>query len=70
MFRRLDGRRRSVPATLKLWGGLLLALGILLLLVRLLMLLAWFAAGAVALAGLIILLAGIVWEDLRRGREP
>lgn len=70
MFRRLDGRRRSVPATLKLWGGLLLALGILLLLVRLLMLLAWYAAGAVALAGLIILLAGIVWEDLRRGREP
>jgi hypothetical protein len=70
MFRRLDGRRRSVPATLKLWGGLLLALGILLLLVRLLVLLAWYAAGAVALAGLIILLAGIVWEDLRRGREP
>lgn len=70
MFRRLDGRRRSVPAALKLWGGLLLALGILLLLVRLLMLLAWYAAGAVALAGLIILLAGIVWEDLRRGREP
>ena len=70
MFRRLDGRRRSVPATLKLWGGLLLALGILLLLLRLLMLLAWVAAGAVALAGLIILLAGIVWEDLRRGREP
>ncbi len=70
MFRRLDGRRRSVPAALKLWGGLLLALGILLLLVRLLVLLAWYAAGAVALAGLIILLAGIVWEDLRRGREP
>ena len=70
MFRRLDGRRRSVPATLKLWGGLLLALGILLLLVRLLMLLAWFAAGAVALAGLIMLLAGIVWEDLRGGRKP
>jgi len=69
MFRRLDGRRRSVPAALKLWGGLLLALGILLLLVRLLVLLAWYAAGAVALAGLIVLLAGIVWEDLRRGRE-
>jgi hypothetical protein len=69
MFRRLDGRRRSVPATLKLWGGLLLALGILLLLVRLLMLLAWYAAGAVALAGVVMLLAGIVWEDLRRERE-
>ena len=70
MFRRLDGRRRSVPAALKLWGGLVLALGILLLLVKLLVVLAWYAAGAVALAGLIILLAGIVWEDLRREREP
>ncbi len=70
MFRRLDGRRRSVPATLKLWGGLLLALGILLLLLRLLVLLAWYAAGAFALGGLILLLAGIVWEDLRRGRKP
>ena len=69
MFRRLDGRRRSVPAALKLWGGLLLALGILLLLVRLLVLLAWYAAGAVALAGVIMLLAGIVWEDLHRGRK-
>ena len=70
MFRRLERPRRSVPAALKLWGGLLLALGILLLLVRLLGLLAWYAAGVVALVGLIVLLAGIVWEDLRRGREP
>ena len=69
MLRRLHGRRRSVPAALKLWGGLLLALGILLLLVRLLVLLAWYAAGAVALAGAMMLLAGIVWQDIRRGRK-
>ena len=70
MLMRFDGSRRSVPATLKLLGGLVLALGIVLLLIRLLMLLAWYAAGAVALVGLIMLLAGIVGEDLRRGREP
>jgi len=70
MLMRFDGPRRSVPAALKLWGGLVLALGMVLLLIRLLMLLAWYAAGAVALVGLIVLLAGIVWEDLRRGREP
>ena len=62
--------RRSVPAALKLWGGLVLALGIVLVLIRLLMLLAWYAGGAVAVVGLIMLLSGIVWEDLRRGREP
>jgi len=39
-------------------GSLILALGLFLLLVKLLVALAWYAAGGIALAGLIVLVFG------------
>jgi membrane-bound ClpP family serine protease len=45
-------------------GAMLIALAILLLLVKLLMFMAWFAAGPIGLAGLILL--GIGWITGRR----
>jgi hypothetical protein len=50
-----------------MWGGwAVLSLGIVLLLVKLVMFVAWQLAGAVALAGLVMVLIGSLLGDLRR----
>ncbi|MDP7163132.1 MAG: hypothetical protein QF577_07670 [Phycisphaerae bacterium] len=54
-FRRYRWARSMILA-----GSGLLLLGIILLLVKLTMILAWHAAGAVALAGLVFLLIGLM----------
>lgn len=69
MFWQFEPRRLSPGARLKLWGGMVLAVGLLLLLVQLVIILSWFG-GAVALVGLVMVLVGAVWEGLRRRRRP
>ncbi len=69
MFWQLEPRRRPLARRLKLWGGMVLAVGLLLLLVQLVIVLSWFG-GVVALAGVVMILAGAIWEDLRRRRGP
>jgi len=61
--------RGGYAAMLLLVGGLLFALGIGLLLVRLMMWLAWTASGAITVAGLILLLAGVLLAKPARGRR-
>ena len=50
--------RWMLSRTLVAFGGLALGLGVLLLLVKLVIALAWYASGAIALAGLILLAVG------------
>jgi len=50
--------RLAFSRMLVLSGGALLGLGIVLLLVKLLMAVAWYASGAIALSGLALLLIG------------
>ena len=69
MFWQFEPRRRSPGSRLKLWGGMVLAVGLLLLLVQLVIILSWFG-GAVALVGLVMVMVGALWEDLRRRRRP
>jgi hypothetical protein len=51
---------RDLSRSLVLVGGGLLGIGLILVLVKLLMLVAYFAAGAMVLVGLIALLAGLL----------
>ena len=50
--------RAILSRMLAVGGSFLLVLGILLLLVKLLVALAWYASGAIAIAGLVLLAAG------------
>ncbi len=69
MFWEVQPPQRSPAARLKLWGGMVLAVGLMLLLVKLVMLLTWFGP-AVTLVGLAMLLVGTIWGDVRRKRQP
>ena len=59
MFLKMMIRRMSFGSKLVILGGLVLAVGIMLLLVKLVMWLAWFAE-TVALAGLVTLVVGML----------
>jgi hypothetical protein len=48
-------------------GSMLLGLGILLLLVKLLMTVAWYASGAIALSGVVLLAVGFLLGGRRDG---
>jgi ABC-type bacteriocin/lantibiotic exporter with double-glycine peptidase domain len=61
--------RGGYAAMLLLIGGLLFALGILLLMVRLMMWLAWTASGAITVAGLVLLAIGALLAKPARGRR-
>lgn len=66
-----DGRQHNMPnwirrplsSQLIALGGALLALGLFLLLVKLLMIVAWYAGGIIAAVGLILLLVGGIARD-------
>ncbi len=53
-------QRLSAGITLSMVGGGVLAFGILLVLIKLLITLAWHYAGAIVLAGLILLIIGFI----------
>ena len=50
-------------------GGATFALGILLLLIKLVILLAWYAAGAIAVAGLALMMIGMALAPQRQPRK-
>ena len=50
-------------------GGAIFALGILLLLIKLVILLAWYAAGAIAVAGLALMMIGMALVLRRQPRK-
>ena len=54
----MDLPRRQLARMMVVGGSVCLALGILLLLVKLLIALAWYASGAIMLAGLVLLAIG------------
>ncbi len=64
-------RHASVAARLVIIGSAFFSLGIFLLLVKLVILLAWFAAGIIALVGLVLMLIGFFLGKRRRivGRD-
>ena len=70
MFSEIQPPQASAAARLKLWGGMVLAVGLMLLLVKLMMWLAWFFGSVVALVGLVMLLIGIIWDDVAKKRKP
>lgn len=51
-------RRFNLASSLIVAGGSMLAIGIILLMVKILITLAWYAAGAIALVGLLMLSLG------------
>ena len=53
-------RRFQFAQSLMFTGGGILALGILLVLIKLMMFIAWYAAGAVVLAGAMMFLTGLI----------
>ena len=61
--------RNAYAASLFFLGGALFALGILLLLIKLMILLAWYAAGAIALAGLGLMVIGMAVSSWRPRRK-
>jgi len=61
--------RGGYAAMMLFVGGLLFVLGVFLLLVRLMMWLAWEASGAITVAGLILLLAGVLLAKPARGHR-
>ena len=64
----MNGNRLYLARRLAVWGAIMLAVGLLLLIVRLVMFLAWYVAGAIAAAGALLLLIGMIL--LPSGREP
>lgn len=64
MYRRFD--LGSPAGKLVVFGGVVLALGLMLLVVKLIIFLAWYAAGIIALAGLILLAIGWLLSSKRK----
>ena len=54
----MNSNRLAFSRMLVVTGSMLLGLGVLLLLVKVLMALAWYASGAIALSGLVLLVIG------------
>jgi len=64
----MNWNRLYLARQLVVWGAIALAVGLLLLIIRLVIFLAWYVAGAIAAAGALLLLIGMIL--LPSGREP